>query len=58
MFFLKKDLRVYEFMLIVLGDQGPEGHLDQEESHMSHEKLNRSVHITDKMACIVIERGI
>lgn len=45
-------------MLIVLGDQGPEGHLDQEESHMSHEKLNRSVHITDKMACIVIERGI
>lgn len=44
-------------MLIVLGAAGPEGHLDQKESYMSHEKLNKYVHITEKMTCIVTERG-
>ena len=37
-------------MLIVLGAAGSEGHLDQEDSHMSHEKF-----ITEKITCIVTE---
>ena len=41
-------------MLIVLGAAGSEGHPDQEDIHMSHEKF-KYVHITEKMTCIVTE---
>ena len=50
MFFKEKDSRAYDCMLIVLGAAGSEGHLDQEDSHMSHEKF-----ITEKITCIVTE---
>lgn len=44
-------------MLIVLRSVGPEGHLDQEESHLSHEKLPKYDSLTETITCKVADRG-
>ena len=53
-FFKEKGLRACDFMLIVLGAAGSEGHLDQEDSDMSHEKF-KYVHIAEEVTCVVTE---
>lgn len=44
-------------MLLVLGSVEPEGHLDQEESHLSHEKFPKYDHLKETITCKVTERG-
>ena len=41
MLFKEKDLRADDFTLNVLGAAGSEGHLEQEDKHMSHEKFKK-----------------
>ena len=54
MLFKEKDLRADDFTLIVLGAAGSEGHLEQEDNHMSHEKFKKYVHITEKITELLL----